>query len=228
MIDVMNKGYHDLYSKTSSNGDSAIFQPVFTSVIPTNVYGPHDNYNLMDGHVVPGLIHKGYVALKKAQSESPSKGQGSAGAASEGQGSAGAVRANSPTSLLPSEPEATLTIYGTGKPMRQFIYSKDLAKLILWVLETYNEPDPIILSVGEEEEVSIGDLGKAVASAYSELYNVKYRVTFDTTKSDGQFKKTASNRKLRSHLPKFQFTPLVQGIKESVQWFHDHYDEARK
>jgi GDP-L-fucose synthase len=55
-----------------------------------------------------------------------------------------------------------LTVMGTGKPLRQFIYSDDLARLFLWTLREYNDPSPIILSVGEEQEVSIKDVVEAI------------------------------------------------------------------
>lgn len=57
------------------------------------------------------------------------------------------------------------TIWGSGAPLRQFIYSRDLAELIVWTVRSYHSPDPIILSVGEEDEVSIGDVARAVAKA---------------------------------------------------------------
>lgn len=98
----------------------------FTAVIPTNVFGPHDNFNIEDGHVLPGLIHKVHLA----------KSSGSA-----------------------------LTVWGTGKPRRQFIYSLDLARLFIWVLREYSEVEPIILSVGEEDEVSIKEAAEAVMEA---------------------------------------------------------------
>ena len=79
----------------------------FTSVIPTNVFGPSDNFNIQDGHVLPGLIQKIYNAK----------------------------RDNTP-----------FTVWGTGSPLRQFIYSHDLARLFIWVLREYQEVDPIILS----------------------------------------------------------------------------------
>jgi GDP-L-fucose synthase len=56
----------------------------------------------------------------------------------------------------------------------------------------------------------------------------KGEVIFDSTKADGQFKKTASNLKLRSYLPGFQFIPFKQGITEAVKWFFDNYETARK
>lgn len=61
-----------------------------------------------------------------------------------------------------------------------------------------------------------------------EAFEFKGEVLFDTSKADGQYKKTASNKKLRSYLPDFKFTPIRQGIKTTVDWFIDNYEEARK
>ena len=58
-----------------------------------------------------------------------------------------------------------LTIWGSGKPLRQFIYSLDLAKLFLWVLREYDEIEPIILSVDENDEMSIKDAADAIVEA---------------------------------------------------------------
>ncbi|KAG9468401.1 hypothetical protein GDO78_022807 [Eleutherodactylus coqui] len=84
---------------------------------------------------------------------------------------------------------------------------EDLARLFIWVLREYDEVDPIILSVGEEDEVSIKEAAESIVSAM----DFKGKVLFDSTKSDGQFKKTASNAKLRKYLPDFKFTPFHQG-----------------
>jgi len=173
MIDVQNKGY------------SVQHGCKFTSVVPTNVFGPHDNFNLEDGHVLPGLINKVYSAK----------------------------RDNTP-----------FTVWGTGKPRRQFIYSLDLARLIIWVLRDYPEIDPIILSVGEEDEISIKEAAELVVKGMDFKGEVKY----DTSKADGQFKKTASNAKLRKYRKDFQFTPIDQAIQETCKWFIDNYDKARK
>merc|ERR1712159_422414 len=99
MVDTMNVCYNEEYGCN------------FTSIIPTNVYGPHDNFNIEDGHVLPGLIHKCYLA-KKAGTD--------------------------------------ISLWGTGSPLRQFIHSEDLARLTIWVLRSYEETEPIILSVDEE------------------------------------------------------------------------------
>lgn len=73
LIDTMNRAYAEEYGCN------------FTSIIPTNIYGPHDNFSIKNGHVIPGLIHKCYIAK----------------------------RDNTP-----------FTIWGSGKPLRQFVYSR--------------------------------------------------------------------------------------------------------
>jgi len=124
--------------------------------------------------------------------------------------------------------QAKLVVFGTGSPRRQFIYSIDLAKLILWVLLNYNEVEPIILSVGEEDEISIGEAAQLVADAFTKETSIKLELKYDKSFSDGQFKKTASNAKLRKYLPHFAFTPMSQGIQETVQWFVGNYETVRK
>ena len=121
-----------------------------------------------------------------------------------------------------------LVVFGTGSPRRQFIYSLDLAKLILWTLTNYNEIEPIILSVGEEDEVSIGESAQMVADAFTEITSIKMELEYDSSYSDGQFKKTASNVKLRKYLPEFKFTPMADGIRQTVQWVISNYESARK
>ena len=70
-------------------------------------------------------------------------------------------------------------IWGSGTPLRQFIYSGDLAALTVWTLRSYDSIEPIILSVGEEEEVSIRDVALMVAEAME----FKGNVVFDTSKA---------------------------------------------
>jgi len=173
MIDVLNHCYKDQYDLN------------YTSIIPTNIYGPHDNFNVEDGHVIPGLIHKCYMAKREGKD---------------------------------------FVIWGSGSPLRQFIYSRDLADLTVWVLRNYESIEPIILSVDEEAEVSI----KEVAEMVAEAMGFEGNVVCDTTKADGQHKKTASNKKLRTHLPEYQFTSIKDGVKKSVDWFVENYETARK
>lgn len=168
MIDVMNRCYKEEYGCN------------FTSVVPTNIYGPHDNYSIENGHVVPGLIHKCYLAKKNG---------------------------------TPFE------VWGTGSPLRQFIYSGDLAALTVWVLRDYDSTDPIILSVPEEKEVTIKDVALMIRDAMKFEGEVK----FLTDKADGQYKKTACNDKLAGLRPDFEFTPMREGLQKACDWFVANY-----
>mmetsp|Transcript_21452 Transcript_21452/g.68522 ORF Transcript_21452/g.68522 Transcript_21452/m.68522 type:complete len:322 (-) Transcript_21452:283-1248(-) len=174
MIDVLNRCYNEEYGCN------------FTSVVPTNIFGPHDNFSIQDGHVLPGLMHKCLIAQR---------------------GESG-----------------PFTIWGSGTPLRQFIFNEDLGALMVWTLRNYDSPEPIILSVGEEDEVTIRDAALAVVSGMG----YTGEVVFDTTKSDGQHKKTASNAKLMALHPEFQFTPFKQAVKQTCEWFKANYDTARK
>ncbi|KAF8830266.1 hypothetical protein HHX47_DHR2000716 [Lentinula edodes] len=181
------------------------------------------NHDLEDSHVIPGLIHKCYLAKKN---------------------------------------KTPFVVSGTGKPLRQFIYSRDLAKLFIWQLREYDDVEPVILSgrcssctredliphiilsriVGEDEEVSI----KEVADAIVKAVGFQGSYTFDTSRADGQYRKPASNKKLLSLIGDFKFTPFEEGMRtificlngsviyvvllalnESVKWFLENYNNAR-
>jgi len=164
MLEVHCRAYRENY------GDK------FFCIIPTNIYGPHDNFDLENGHVLPALIHKCYLAKQQ---------------------------------------NISFVVRGSGTPLRQFIYSEDLAILIIFILKKF-EDDNIILSVSEKEEVSIGDVARLIAKAF----DYEHRIVFDKSFADGQFKKTVSNAKLLDFLREdFEFTPIEQGIKQTVDWF---------
>ncbi|KAK6974957.1 hypothetical protein R3P38DRAFT_2811185 [Favolaschia claudopus] len=114
-------------------------------------------------------------------------------------------------------------VSGTGKPLRQFIFSYDLAKLFVWMLREYDDVEPIILSVGEDEEVSIKEVTDAIVKAVG----FEGHYSFDTTKADGQFRKPATNKKLLDCHGAFKFTPFEQALDLSVKWFVENYDSAR-
>jgi GDP-L-fucose synthase len=171
MADVQIRSYKEQYGLN------------YKTVIPSNIYGPNDNYDLVNGHVLPSLIHKCYLAR---------------------------------------ENKTPFTIWGSGKPLREFIFSKDVAKLTEWVLHNYNENEPIILSTSEE--VSIND----VVGIIVELMNFKGDVIFDSSKPDGQFRKPSDNSKIKNYLPEFEFTPLYTGLKETIEYFEKNYNLVRK
>jgi GDP-L-fucose synthase len=171
MVDVQIRAYKEQYGLN------------YKSVIPTNIYGPNDNYDIKNGHVVPSLIHKCFLAR---------------------------------------ENKTSLTIWGTGNPLREFIFSRDVAKLTEWVLHNYNETEPIILSTSEE--ISIKD----VVSMIVEIMNFKGDVVFETSKPDGQYRKPSDNSKIKSYLPNFKFTPIYEGLKETIEYFERNYTLIRK
>lgn len=75
----------------------------------------------------------------------------------------------------------------------------------------------------EAQEKTIAQVAETLVQAF----NFKGKVVYDTSAADGQYKKTASNAKLRRYLPNFQFTPFEQAIKETVDWYIKNYDRAR-
>ena len=113
-------------------------------------------------------------------------------------------------------------VWGSGKPLREFIFSKDVAKLAEWALHNYDESEPIIFSTSNE--ISIMDLVDLLVTEFE----FKGKVIFDNSKPDGQFRKPSDNSKLKSYLPDFEFTSIEEGIKETVYWFKENYDRARK
>jgi GDP-L-fucose synthase len=113
-------------------------------------------------------------------------------------------------------------VWGSGKPLREFIFSKDVAKLAEWALHNYDESEPIIFSTSNE--ISIMDLVDLLVKEFE----FKGRVIFDDSKPDGQFRKPSDNSKLKSYLPNFEFTSIEEGIRETVYWFKENYDKARK
>lgn len=155
----------------------------FIVSIPTNIYGPADNFSLVDGHVLPALVHRTYLA--KSNNED-------------------------------------LVVWGSGKPLREFVFSGDIARLSLWALDHYDDEAPIIFSSGIE--VSIADAVMVVAKA------MKFagRIVFDSSKPDGQFRKPSDTSKLSALLPDFQWTSLEAGVADTVEWFMQNYPNLRK
>ncbi|KAI5118941.1 hypothetical protein M0805_006287 [Coniferiporia weirii] len=192
LIDIQNRAYKQEFGCE------------FTSAIPTNVFGQYDNFDLQDSHVIPGLIHKCYLAEKNS------------------------------TVFRPS---------GSGKPLRQFIYSRDLAKLMVWMLRNYDDVDPLILSVPEEQEISVESVVNSVVLALertrerqrardSSLHPFEVKIEWQREAADGQFRKPASNAKLVGLLEKsgikFHFTPFAQALQETVDWFVENYKSGAR
>ena len=154
-------------------------------IVPTNIYGTHDNFNLQDAHVIPGLVHKALLARNAG--------------------------------------ESTLNIFGTGKPLRQFVFVEDLARVLSMVIFDESAPE-IMIVAPPNSEVSILE----VATNISKCMGLS-DVALDVTKSDGQFKKTADTSVLEQYLTgkEFEWTPLLDGIKRVCEWIQN-VEEFRK
>lgn len=106
-------------------------------------------------------------------------------------------------------------INGTGKPLRQFIYSIDLAKIIKNLAFNYNDVKPIICC--GNEEVSILELAECIG----EILGFNGKIKFDIEKQDGNFRKTVSNKYLKTIMPEISFTSLKDGLKETIKSLED-------
>ena len=171
MADIQIRAYREQYNIN------------YTSIIPSNIYGPNDNFSLEHGHVMPMLIHKLYLAKKN---------------------------------------KTDFIVWGSGKPLREFIYSKDIAKIAEWVLFNYKGTDPLIVS--GDEEISIKDL----VGILVDEFKFKGKVKFDKKKPDGQLRKPSDNYAIKELMTDFEYTPFEKGIKETVSWFIENYESARK
>lgn len=148
-------------------------------LVPTNIFGPYDNFNLEDAHVIPALIHRCYLAKKE----------------------------NKP-----------FIVKGSGKPLRQFIYSYDLATMILSNVYNNNNSGMYICSPPSENEISIADVAKSIANNM----NYEDNLVFDTSFEDGQYKKTVEPH---NRYKDFKFTNFNDAIKYTVKWFIENYDK---
>ncbi|MCC7051408.1 MAG: GDP-L-fucose synthase [Bacteroidia bacterium] len=141
----------------------------FISVMPTNLYGPNDNYDLNNSHVLPALIRKFYEA-KNANA-------------------------------------STVSVWGTGSPLREFLHADDLADACLFLMNNYNEK--MFVNIGTGTDISIKDLAlliKKIVGYQGELF-------FDITKPDGTPRKLMNVDKLHVLGWKHKIE-LEQGIKQ--------------
>jgi GDP-L-fucose synthase len=148
----------------------------FISVMPTNLYGPNDNYDLEKSHVLPALLRKFITATRNN--------------------------------------EATVTLWGTGSPYREFLHVDDLADACLFLMNNYNESG--LINVGFGEDVSIKQLAEIVKN----ITAFKGEIVWDTTKPDGTPKKLMDVSKLTQKGWKASIT-LEEGIRKVYQEIKD-------
>jgi GDP-L-fucose synthase len=154
----------------------------FISAMPTNLYGPNDNFDLDGGHVLPALIRKFHEARASG--------------------------------------ESSVTVWGTGSPMREFLHVDDLADACLFLMRHYSDDSHI--NVGSGCELSIRQLAEKVrAIVYPEA-----DIVLDTSKPDGTPRKALDTTRLRV-LGWQPSIDLDDGIAETYDWFLRHHDSLR-
>jgi GDP-L-fucose synthase len=146
----------------------------FISAMPTNLYGPNDNFDLETSHVLAALIRKAHEAKVRRDKK--------------------------------------LTVWGTGKPRREFLHVDDLASACLLLLEKYDSPE--IINVGCGEDISIRELAELIC----EIVGFDGELAWDTSKPDGTPRKLLDVTKLRA-LGWKPAIPLRDGIARTYEWF---------
>jgi len=182
-----NSNYPYAYSKRFLEIQSRIYNELggnFICVIPTNLYGLYDNFSLEDGHVIPSLIHKFYLAKQN---------------------------------------NSNVTLLGDGKALRQFLFVKDLARFILLLTFEYDGKETFIIAPDDNNEISIS----SVASLISKHIGFTGKIQLNKHFPSGQYKKTASNKKLKKYFPNFKFTNIEDGLQETILWFIINYPNVR-
>lgn len=172
-----NEGY--AYAKRMVEVHCRLYQKQYGReyfcVVPTNIYGPRDNFDLDNAHVMPALIHKCWLAKKNG---------------------------------------TPFVIAGDGTPLRQFIYSDDIARLTLWAFENYKDISKPFILCPPESEVPLS----YVVELISKAYDFKGPIVYDTSRTNGQIKKTTDHTRTPDG---FQFTSLENGIRATVEWFNN-------
>lgn len=149
----------------------------FISAMPTNLYGPGDNFDLLSSHVMPALIRKAHDA----------KVSGS----------------------------RSLTVWGSGKPLREFLHVDDCADACVFLMKNYSGEQHV--NVGSEEEISIFDLARLICR----VVGYQGEIALDEDRPDGTPRKLMSSAKLR-RLGWRPTISLKDGVERVYQWFLEH------
>ncbi len=150
----------------------------YISVMPTNLYGENDNFNLETSHVLPALIRR----FDEAKIN------------------------NAPT----------ITLWGSGTPMREFLYVDDLAEACVHLMQTYDNSNEIV-NIGTGEDVTIKDLAETIKA----VVGYDGSIEWDTTKPDGTPRKLLDVSKLHS-LGFRHSINLEDGIQKTYQWYKEN------
>ena len=149
--------------------------------MPTNLYGPNDNFDLNTSHVLPALLRKFHEAKINGQ--------------------------------------RSVTIWGTGKPLREFMYVDDLAEGLCYLMEKVDAKDLYdhnlsFLNIGTGKDLTIAELAKMI----SEIVGFKGEIVYDSTKPDGTPRKLLDVSRINALGWKAK-TELYEGIEKAYKWF---------
>tara|TARA_R110002110_G_scaffold154069_1_gene347811 strand:- start:151 stop:1080 length:930 start_codon:yes stop_codon:yes gene_type:complete len=115
-----------------------------------------------------------------------------------------------------------VTLWGDGSPLREFTYSKDLADILVFLLEHYDGTEPI--NVGNTDEISIREVAETIA----DILEFNGEIRWDITKPKGQFRKPSDNSKLMGlGWREENYTPLKEGLTNMCKWFIINYPNVR-
>ena len=184
----------------------------FVSVMPTNVYGPGDNFDLETSHALPALIRKFHEAKLKAleprgrrlEAEDKPKGVAS-----------DLERSAPPTSSERSERSSNgsfVTIWGTGTPRREFLHVDDLADACLFIMKHYDENEMINIGVGKD--ITISELSELI----KQIVAFKGEIRYDDSKPDGTQRKLLDVSRLNSLGWRSRIS-LREGIENTYKWY---------
>ena len=195
----------------------------FIAVMPTNLYGPNDNFDLERSHVLPAMIRKTYLAKNlqqenwKAVREDLNKRpvEGLDGKASD----------KEITTMLAKYgiTKGQLELWGTGAPMREFLWSEEMADATVFIMENVNFEDLIKdkneirnchINIGTGKEISIKDLSYLV----SKTVGYQGKIRFDSTKPDGTMRKLIDVSKLNALGWNHQIE-IEEGVKRLFEWY---------
>ena len=152
------------------------------SAMPTNLYGPGDNFSPKTSHVLPALIRR-YVDAKETGLE-------------------------------------RVTNWGSGTPRREFLHVDDLARAIVLLLEAYDSPETINVGTGEDQSI------REIAELVAKVVGYEGEIAWDTSKPDGMPRKLLDVQRLKA-LGWRPTTSLEDGLRDTVEWYHEHRAEIR-
>jgi len=116
----------------------------------------------------------------------------------------------------------TPSFWGDGSPMREFTYSGDIAKILLYLVEHYDEPEP--LNIGFSNEIEV----RSVVEMIADILDYRGEIIWDPSKPSGQFRKPSSSARFHKMSDNyFEYTGLREGLENTCQWFLGNYPNIR-